>query len=579
MVISNGEILCDTVPEHRVYTLTYDYRSPVTVTLMAGGQTASVTVDPSDLRRTVMVWDEDYYYTCGGTLMDQNGIVLEEEIIHLYGGQALTIDGTVYDLETGESRRISRESWKNGQNPVPFWEDEELRTFGTFTEIFGEEEVLIREQQLVRKGGEIYALTGNQALKGMVLDSYNGEVYASFIDKNGKLKDGADKLHTPEGFNRNGIAHMSSSLDGEVPFVLVRYASGAAKGFNYVTGEELPVENAFSDISFLDFAAGFADQFFSSGTGNLEFADLKQLENELTLAPITDGQLSEALERLEQTEEAEAAAETSDDGSGNGEGSADADGSESQKTDENPGESTDMAGENGKKAAADHKEPDGTEKPSDGNQTEKTASDDGMKEKSDPEDSMTDIAEESLPEESMAKEAEMENQNAAEREEQPAGVSEKTDDTEGGGADGEAEGGGQGGASEPAKAAGAEEAESSAEQKPDEGSDKSEDKKPESRNPSAGKKITYAYAFNTEDGSSRLYNAEDLLSGQDETLMDEEEKLELMKAAGIVTEDRITAPASSEERSKAGLMIFALTAAAAVSLAGVLIYRKRRYEK
>ncbi|MCG4808384.1 hypothetical protein L0P46_10970, partial [Collinsella aerofaciens] len=65
------------------------------------------------------------------------------------------------------------------------------------------------------------------------------------------------------------------------------------------------MENAFSDVSFLDFAAGFAGQFFGSSEGSLEFADLKELENQLVLAPITDEQVSDAISRLEKTEEAE----------------------------------------------------------------------------------------------------------------------------------------------------------------------------------------------------------------------------------------------------------------------------------
>ena len=95
----------------------------------------------------------------------------------------------------------------------------------------------------------------------------------------------------------------------------------------------------------------------------------------------------------------------------------------------------------------------------------------------------------------------------------------------------------------------------------------------------SGRTAAYTYAFNTRDGSSRLYRTEDLLSDMGEEPMDEEEKLELMKAAGIVNEELITVPSASEERSRTGILIFASTAAAAVGLAWFLIRRKRRYEE
>lgn len=91
--------------------------------------------------------------------------------------------------------------------------------------------------------------------------------------------------------------------------------------------------------------------------------------------------------------------------------------------------------------------------------------------------------------------------------------------------------------------------------------------------------MSYAYAFNTKDGSSRLYNAEELLSNQAGELMDEEEKLELMKAAGLITEEKYTIPSGSEEQSRIGIAAFAAAAAAAVGLAWFLIRRKRRYEE
>lgn len=592
---SGGQILCDTAPTERVYTLNYDYRSPVTVTLAAGAEAQTITIDASNLRRTVMVWGDEYYYTCDGTLMGSSGEVLDEEIIHLYRGEALSMDGTVYDLKGGEERKRSEEPWSEGQKAKAFWENEELRAFGTFTEVNADgdadREEAVREQQLVEKDGRLYALTGGQSLKGMVLDSYNGETYASFLDEEGTLRDAADRIHTPEHFNRKGIAHMSSSLDGDAPYALVRYANGAAKGFNYVTGEELPIENAFSDVSFLDFAAGFADQFFGADGGNLEFADLKELEHQLTLSPITDSQLDDAVNRLGKTEEGKDGAAAGPD-SGNG-----ADG-QGEAFPENG--SNQEAGQPGETASE--------QKDSEKENLEQEASEkDAKEETSDSEELQTakDKSEQSGEElhESDQKQKEDEAGRAeAEKDEsgriQPKNgengesLSEKNEtdkeqpvqpDADKAGFD-KAEGGSETAGSEKntSRTESGNGAASSADgQNQNNGpSEKGESRKAEGTHTGkAGKPVSYTYAFNTKDGSSRLYSTEALLSDQAGELMDEEEKLELMKAAGLVTEDRYVISSASEEQSRRGIAAFAAAAAAAVGLAWFLIRRKRRYEE
>ena len=58
--------------------------------------------------------------------------------------------------------------------------------------------------------------------------------------------------------------------------------------------------------------------------------------------------------------------------------------------------------------------------------------------------------------------------------------------------------------------------------------------------------------------------------------MDEEEKLELMKAAGIINEDHAAAQEISEEESKQGILMFSAAVCIALGLSAYLIYRKRR---
>lgn len=575
--VSGGVTLCDTVPKQRVYTLPYDYRSPVTVTVSTGADSQTLTFDASSLRRTVMTFGDNYYYTCGGQLMDKDGLCLEEEIIHLWGGEALSVDGKVYELSG------SLEASGGELAVKPFWQDETLKTFGSFTEVNEGEAPFIQEQQLVRKNGELFALTGEQSLKGMVLDSYNGEVYASFLNESGRLTDGADRLHTPKSFNRSGIAHMSSTLDCSEPYVLVRYENGIAKGFNYVTGEELAVENALTDVSLLDFAAGFTDEFFGrEDAGALEFVDLKKLENQLLLRPITDEQLEDARNRLEATAEgaiSEAESEAAE-GAAEPEG-GNAAGDAADAVTENKAEADSALAES--KAGADGVETDGAltgnNAGADGTLAEDKAGDGAENAAS--EEKVKAEASEGAPHKELSAEADASEDKEASAESEASSqdgdsMEKKTEaeDIEDIGKEPKApsdpkeeEGSAEGGGSEkPEKS------------KTGETAGSPEGRKPESSagKPAQGRSSSYTYAFNTKDGTSRLYRSEDLLSKSGDKLMDEEEKLELMKAAGIINEDHAAAQEISEEESKQGILMFSAAVCIALGLSAYLIYRKRR---
>ncbi|MDO4268801.1 MAG: hypothetical protein Q4C73_10040, partial [Eubacteriales bacterium] len=159
---------------------------------------------------------------------------------------------------------------------------------------------VVREQQLFVKNGSLFGLESSQWSRGFVLDQYNGQTFMTALNDRQELKDFADPLKTPENFSRKHVAHMSNTLDSGLPYLLVRYETGEAKGFNYVTGEELPVENAFSDISLFDFAADFMkDLIGQESQGNQVFADLKVLKEKLILNPVTDEQLEAAVSVME----------------------------------------------------------------------------------------------------------------------------------------------------------------------------------------------------------------------------------------------------------------------------------------
>lgn len=568
---ANGSrTICDTGVIQRVYTFSYDYRQPITITLFSGGEQTTITAEPSSLQRTVMTWEDTYYYTCDGSLMDAEGVCLEEPVLHLWEGNALSEDGRVYRLFDGSSRAASLEPWTEETPIKPLWEQEYegtlLRVTGGFTETAEDETV---EQQLLVKKGRLYAMTGSGPARGFVVDSYNGLILASFLDEKGTLTDIGDPLKTPDGFSRKGIAHISSSLNSSQPYLLVRYQNGAAKGFNYITGEELPLENAFSDVSFLDFAADFTADFFGgSDEAASEFAVLKKLEGQLSLTPITDGQMAEAWARAEAGENA--GEEILSDAGAGADGNSTADGEGSSEDSQDPvdrAENGSLEKENDRQAEnGDRKEvsgdTDGTrvtdEDGADADEAVFKAEDEADADSEESDASENEASEDEAAAESTAQsETEAETgadfETSGETEASPAPSSSAADQTSG------------------PEAGDASQSDSAVSIQPSEAHQKQE----------TSQTGGYVYSFHTgaEGGSmtASLYRSADLLAeGSSHPLLSEEEKLELLISTGVVTEDTIQPFDPADRQHKKGIAMFAFTVSAALALSGVLIFRRRR---
>lgn len=605
-VTDGDQVICDTGQMKRVYTLDYDYSRTLSVTLRSGEEAGTFTYDPTLLRRTVMVWGDEYYYICGNRVMSSKGTVLDVPGIHLYGGKALGADGQIYDLEGGTAEACTLAAWTPERETLPLWqakyEGMTLKTMGSFTELDeGEEHTSpsVREQQLLVKNGTLYGMTGSTLFKGFVVDDYNGLVFASFLDEKGRLKDSGDGLKTPEDFDRTGIAHMSMSAGGTQPYVLVRYATGLAKGFNYVTGEELELENEISDVSFLDFAADLAGEFFGGDLeADKEFADLKKLEGQLTLAPITDGQLADAFGILGQAGEEGQDKEEKEDR--NPAGAEDPDtGSQKEPEGEgaygsNKGEKTGKTGPEGEKKISQERE----------SQPEKGSENQSAEEP---------ILENQNPENTGTEEAGSEKQNAENRSPEDPGAgnpdaeepgSEKQSAENQSPEDPDAKEPGskdQNPESLPAKQEALEEAENDFKgsgEKPGSSKESGQEfgqgekntvpenlKENLAEDPaeSSGKEraeagnVTYVYSFNSDGGKAALYRKSDLLTKKEEELMDEQEKLQLIQSAGIMTQGDVRPEKSQDQGLDQGILLIAASVGAAIGLTLLLIRRKRKF--
>ncbi len=239
---ANGRKIADVPLTQRCYTLAYDYRTELTVTITMGGQTEEYTVEPAETSRNVMVWDADYFYITGEGI-EGSRATIAGSFVHLCDGYALAANGDVYDVMKGTvSRKVNGVSLL--KQTIPFdhvlYGEDRIETYYGYSVVNGAEREGMR---LFVKDYELFAVSAKMSdAIDSVLVGAEGGMYTTVLYHN-KLTDMTDvPMKLPKEFDNSGISQMTNNLNSDSCYVLVRYADGAVAGFNYRTGEMLPIE-------------------------------------------------------------------------------------------------------------------------------------------------------------------------------------------------------------------------------------------------------------------------------------------------------------------------------------------------
>ena len=94
------------------------------------------------------------------------------------------------------------------------------------------------------------------------------------------------------------------------------------------------------------------------------------------------------------------------------------------------------------------------------------------------------------------------------------------------------------------------------------------------------KRTKYTYVYNTEKKEYELYKTSELLDPGKELILSEQEKIRTLAARGVMvgTDDAGTQTVSANKQQKTGLTFLLIAGLSAIGLAGLIIYRKKRYE-
>jgi hypothetical protein len=242
-VYADGRLMAENPVSQRTFTLNYDFRSELKVTVTDGRSEESYEIWPEDVSRNIMTWGRDYYYITFDGAAGSRGM-LYGNFVNLYSGHALDASGEVYDLDSGQ---VLRKFGGIGldESVVPLYsfeyEDYKLETYKNYTIVNG----VIRDQlRLYVKDNNLSAVSSKLAMvhDSIILDSFGEKEYMTALFNNGTITDMTDSpINMPRDFDNKGISYMTTNLGSTSHVLLVRYDDGAVAGFDYTTGEKLDI--------------------------------------------------------------------------------------------------------------------------------------------------------------------------------------------------------------------------------------------------------------------------------------------------------------------------------------------------
>lgn len=212
-----------------------------------------------------------------GTTGDTTGAVTEQPI----GGELDSLDTTEETVDFDESLLKADPLYEFDYKGL------HICTYVTYSLIFDEDQVTVRNMQLFVKNDRLFAINApDQMVPGsMIIDEYQGHTYMTVLSREGRMVDLMDEIHYPDGFVNYNIKNISSNLYSDIASVQVEYEDGSIIAFNYLTGGTLyeeegtgtEGEGTADGSDFLDYIMAFFGQKFDTAYGEVTNAYQKAL--------------------------------------------------------------------------------------------------------------------------------------------------------------------------------------------------------------------------------------------------------------------------------------------------------------
>ena len=230
--------------KENVYTLKYDFETPLEITVYNTSYSYKKQINPEDVRNLLAIANDEYLYLSEDTV-NSNKRTLDGKYCNLYKNKILDKDGNIYDISTMNKIESTNKEIKLLDTQKTIAEtnidNKTIQTFAHCSKVTQGDKNTYKEQQIFVKNGYMYVIDGKMDNKNgsAIIDTYNNKQYETILGEDGVMYDLLTKINYPSNFKNKDIIAMTSNVENNNNVVLVYYANGKVYGFNYVTGEEV----------------------------------------------------------------------------------------------------------------------------------------------------------------------------------------------------------------------------------------------------------------------------------------------------------------------------------------------------
>ena len=295
------------------YTYYYNFIDDFNITVTNGISSKKISLKAEDLRNSISVNKNNYYYLDGEKVITNDSNVSKLKVtakhnsvsklsngmaypINIYNNKILYSDSSVYDIKT-KKRMVSSIDNLVSSEVVPMYSfnyaTENINTFYNYSSINGhalDKQLFVKDNNL-----EVVDSSLNNIKNNIFVGNYNDNDYLIYLGEDGSLHSLKDNIKFPSRFKNRNIKSFTSDMYNSSDIIFVLYEDGNYVVFNYKTGKVIEENKSVIEDVFSYFVSSFSKVKTSNSKIN-EYSDSKELEEKLE-----DKSIKEVLTSSEDT--------------------------------------------------------------------------------------------------------------------------------------------------------------------------------------------------------------------------------------------------------------------------------------
>ena len=237
--IESGDEIIDYTPiNERTYSLEYNFKEDIIISITDGNKYSSKTIKKEDLIKDYTIIGDKYYYLENGKIIT-NSDKIDGDYVSLFKEHALSSNGNLYRLTDGVNESSSSLNIRLLDSSIPLYEfvynEFNIKTYNTYS--MSNDEIIDNKILYVNNNNlSVFSDMLEFKKDSIILDYYNDSEYKYVLGNDGVLYSLSDSFKMPDGVKDTGIKNMSNNLFNNTDIIYLEYKDGSRVCFNYKTG-------------------------------------------------------------------------------------------------------------------------------------------------------------------------------------------------------------------------------------------------------------------------------------------------------------------------------------------------------